>query len=214
MSLAGRLYGTMIEDPHNGAEGYAVRSLYFDTLNDKDFFEKEDGVELRRKIRIRIYHPEDDFAKLEIKQKTGAYQKKRSLKIRREDARMLTKGNYGVLLSYDDAFATECYGIMCTGMYRPKTIVEYKRRAFIAKENNIRVTFDNRIRATETSFDLFSGQLVMNPVFPDWETVLEVKFNGFLLSYIKETLNAAAKSELSVSKYCLARSSTLQYKYL
>ena len=26
------LQETMIQDPHNGAEGYTVRSLYFDTL--------------------------------------------------------------------------------------------------------------------------------------------------------------------------------------
>ena len=37
-------------------------------------------------------------------------------------------------------------------------------------------------------------------------TVLEVKFNGFLLSYIKDMLLPVQKSELSVSKYALARS--------
>ena len=42
----------MIQDPHNGAEGYTVRSLYFDTLENRDFMEKEDGVELRRKFRF------------------------------------------------------------------------------------------------------------------------------------------------------------------
>lgn len=53
--LSGRLAQVMIEDPHNGAEGYCVRSLYFDTLRDTDYEEKLDGLELRRKIRLRIY---------------------------------------------------------------------------------------------------------------------------------------------------------------
>ena len=36
-------FSAMIKpDPHNGTEGYRVRSLYFDTLNDRDFQEKED----------------------------------------------------------------------------------------------------------------------------------------------------------------------------
>ena len=39
--------------------------------------------------------------------------------------------------------------------------------------------------------------------------VLEVKYNGFLLSYIKDLLDQVERSELSVSKYCLARSVSL-----
>ena len=41
-----------------------IRSLYFDTINDKDYEEKEDGVRVRRKIRLRIYDADQDFAML------------------------------------------------------------------------------------------------------------------------------------------------------
>ncbi len=41
--------------------------------------------------------------------------------------------------------------------------------------------------------------------------VLEVKYNGFLLSYIKDLVSSANRSELSVSKYCLARSAGLKF---
>ena len=90
-------------------------------------------------------------------------------------------------------------------------MVEYQRKAFIAKENKIRVTFDSHIVATETCFDLFSGNLVMYPVLDPFNTVLEVKYNGFLLSYIKELVNRVDRSQLSVSKYCLARSAGLHF---
>ncbi len=63
-------------DPHNGVSGYAVRSLYFDTLQERDFYEKEDGLEIRRKIRLRTYSPTSDFAMLEMKQKQGDNQKR------------------------------------------------------------------------------------------------------------------------------------------
>lgn len=56
--FGGRLAEVMAQDVNNGNEGYVIRSLYFDTLEDQDFYEKEDGVEVRRKIRLRIYDPD------------------------------------------------------------------------------------------------------------------------------------------------------------
>ena len=209
--LSGRLASVMIQDGHNGADGYRIRSLYFDTVDEKDYTEKIDGVELRRKIRLRIYDPGADFAMLEMKQKEGNYQKKRSLRVRRQDAIELARGRYDSLLKYSDPFAAECYGVMRMQCYRPKTVVEYRRKAFVAKENKIRVTFDSEIRATETSSELFSPELNMWPVLDAFNGVLEVKYNGFMLSYIKNLIDGANRSELSVSKYCLARSASLKF---
>ncbi len=69
--------------------------------------------------------------------------------------------------------------------YRPKTVVEYDRFAFIAPENSIRITFDSGIRANEVNFNIFDRNLVLNSVMSPFAVVLEVKYNGFLLSYIK-----------------------------
>ena len=211
--LSGKLEQVMMQDAHNGVNGYTIRSMYFDSIDERDFREKIDGIELRRKIRLRIYDPNASFAMLEMKQKEGAYQKKRSLRIERKDALELTSGKYDSLLRYQDPFAAECYGMMQMYCYRPKTIVDYQRKAFIAKENKIRITFDHNIRATETNFDLFSANLNTYPVFDAFHCVLEVKYNGFLLSYIKDLVNGADRSALSVSKYCLARSASMKYGY-
>ncbi|MCI9449829.1 MAG: polyphosphate polymerase domain-containing protein [Clostridiales bacterium] len=202
----------MVQDPHNGVHGYIIRSLYFDTVYDSDYFEKLAGIETRRKIRLRIYDPNADFAMLEMKQKQGANQLKRSLKVSRNDAIALTNGDYSPLLSYRELFAAECYAMMTCRCYRPKTIVQYNRKAFIAKENKIRVTFDNKIAATESCFDLFSPKLNMNPVLDPFDVVLEVKFNGFLLDYIRRMINSIDRSELSVSKYVLALQNSYQTK--
>lgn len=195
----------MMQDTHNGARGYMVRSLYFDSIDDKDFYEKIYGLDPRRKIRLRYYGPPNEFAVLELKQKQGIYQVKKSLKINIKDAIELTKGNYSPLLAYSEPFAAECYGIMNIHAYRPKTIVEYSRKAFIARENKIRLTFDHNIRATESSFDIFSENLCMYPVLDIFNVVLEVKYDGFLLSYIKSFINSVDVSEISISKYCLGR---------
>ena len=201
--LSRHLDKIMLQDTHNGARGYLIRSLYFDSLDERDYQEKIDGMELRRKLRLRIYGPGDDFAMLEMKQKEGAYQKKRSLRVGRADALALAAGSYGCLLRYPDPFAAECYGLLHLWWYR--------RKAYIAKENNIRITFDHEIRATEACLDLFSPQLNLYPVLDPFNAVLEVKYNGFLLSYIKSAVNMADRSELSVSKYCLARSAGLKF---
>ena len=208
--LSRLLSQVMIVDEHNGAQGYRIRSLYFDTLEDGDYNDKIDGLELRRKIRLRIYDPEGDFAMLEMKQKEGPYQRKRSLRVTREEAERLCRGDYRPLQSREDPFAAECYGLMHCRCYRPKAVVEYRRQAYVARENHIRITLDSQIIATESSFDLFSPSLPMYAVMDPFHMVLEVKYNGFLLSYIKDLLDLVGRSELPVSKYCLARSVSLR----
>lgn len=212
IALSNRIEQVMLADPHNGTHGYVIRSLYFDTVYDGDYFEKLAGIETRRKIRLRCYDPNADYAMLEMKQKQGENQLKRSLRVSREDALKLVNGDYSPLLHYDEPFAAECYALMQCRCYRPKTIVEYNRKAFIAKENKIRVTFDNNIVSTESCFDIFSPKLNMNPVLDKYDVVLEVKFNGFLFDYIRKMINAVNRSELSVSKYVLARQNGYQTK--
>lgn len=211
--LSGYFSRFLIPDEHNGWDGYTVRSLYFDTPEERDYFEKEDGIEIRRKIRLRVYNPSDDFAALEMKQKQGTNQLKRSLRIQRKDAERLIQGDYRILLHYPEDFAAECYGIMEMFAYRPKSVIEYRRKAFVAKENRIRLTFDHHIAACETNFNIFSHNLALNPVWEPYLVVFEVKYNGFLLSYIRDAINYCEKSELSVSKYCVGRSTSLHYVY-
>lgn len=200
-------------DPHNGFNGYPVRSLYFDTPHERDFVEKLWGTDPRRKVRLRVYSPQADFALLELKQKQGENQRKRGLRVSRQEAERIIAGDLSPLLEHPEPFAAEIHALMSINGYRPKTIVEYQRRAFVAQENKIRVTLDSEIRATELCFDIFSSQLCMYPVFDPFNTVLEVKYDGFLLSYVRDVLNTVDKSELSVSKYCLARNVAMGYQF-
>ncbi len=200
-------------DSNSKGDGYMIRSLYFDSLDDKDYEEKEAGVELRSKIRLRNYGPDMDFAMLEMKQKQGVMQKKRSLKLKREDAKQMTLGNYSVLFKYDNPFAAECFAIMNMLCYRPKAVVTYQRKAFVANENKIRITFDHNIRGTESNFNIFSKDILENNILHSDLVVLEVKFNGFLLSYIKDMLKEVDRSETSVSKYCLGRTVSKHYLF-
>lgn len=210
----GLLSNVMEEDKHSKEnEYYQVRSLYFDSIDDRDYQEKLDGVAIRRKLRLRNYGPNSQFALLEMKQKQGEYQKKRSLKLPKEDALQLIKGNYSILLTYKEEFAKECYAVMTMNCYRPATVITYHRKAFIAKENKIRITFDYNIVANENEFNIFTYKINEYPVFNPYIVILEVKYNGFLLAYIKEIINQCGKSEISMSKYCLGRTISKHYVY-
>jgi hypothetical protein len=191
-----------------------VRSLYFDTIYDKDYEEKQNGIKNRRKIRLRIYDVNDNFAMLEMKQKDGEYQLKKSLKLNKEDSIELINGNYSVLLKYKEEFAKQCYAIMNMECYKPKTVVEYKRKAFIADVNNIRITFDSDIRTNEINYNIFDKNLILNDTLNRPDIILEVKYNNFLLSYIKDFIEKVEKSETSISKYSIARATTKYYIYM
>ena len=196
----------LMTDRFSADGSYTVRSLYFDTLDDKDFFDKITEQNYRRKIRLRIYSPADQTVKLELKQKENTYQKKRSLMISRPDALNLIAGNFSVLLQYSEPFAAELYFIMTSEGYRPKTMIEYQRRAFIAKENNIRLTFDSKIMATEGNLDLFAEEPGYAPVFDPNRVIFEVKYDRFLLGYIADLLQQIDRKNITASKYCMGRS--------
>lgn len=200
-----KLAEVMHLDSHGDSEGYSIRSLYFDSLHNRDFTEKEDGIELRRKIRLRNYSPYSDFAMLEMKQKQGQYQKKRSLKLNKEDALELINANYSVLLKQNTDFANECFYMMNQFQYRPKAVVTYKRKAFVAKENSIRITFDHHLKGTESYYNIFDPNINENYIMDPYLAVMEVKFNGFILSYIKDVIDMVDLPETSVSKYYKGR---------
>lgn len=183
--------------------GYLVRSLYFDSVYDNDYFDKVNGLECRKKVRLRIYDPHQETVKLELKQKQGSAQNKRSLIISRELAKELIAGSYSGLLDIDSELAAQFYLIMEQGVYRPKCIVEYKRIAFAEDTNNIRVTFDSEIGVSHMYQDFFKENIALIPVRQ--EPVLEVKYNGFLLSGVKQMLEFADASELAISKYLMCR---------
>lgn len=203
--IRSKLENVLQGDSFNGSNAYLVRSLYFDSISDKDYFDKQIGTDYHKKIRIRIYDPKSTKAKLELKEKSGSMQRKRSLSICKEDAIELINRNYEVLKNYEEDLANELYMIMSTDLYVPRCIVEYDRIAFGVTENNTRITIDSRVRSNEGNFDLFSENLQTYPVMHNDDVILEVKYNNFLLSYVKDVIKCINKIEMSASKYCMAR---------
>lgn len=192
-------------DKNNKEYGYRIRSLYFDSINNCDYFSKMDGEEIRKKIRLRIYDTNTDTVKLEIKRKLNISQIKETTTISKEDAIMLINKDYSVLLKYDNQTAHSAYNIMTVEQYQPVVLVDYNRRAYIHNENNIRVTLDSDIRSNEFDFNMFSEDVIMTPVVDYYNALLEVKFDGELFCWISQALTDLDTTNQSLSKYCTSR---------
>ncbi|MGL5152317.1 MAG: polyphosphate polymerase domain-containing protein [Clostridium sp.] len=193
------------EDKNNGIDGYNIRSLYFDSRRNDDYYSKKSGEEIRKKIRLRIYSLDTEYVKLEIKRKININQIKETVTITREDAKALINKDYSVLLKYKEKTAETIYNIMTVHQYEPVVVIDYKRVAYLHKENSIRVTFDSDIRSSETNFDIFSKDLPMVPIFDQYHMVLEVKYDGDFFCYITSILNGDDVVHQSLSKYCQGR---------
>jgi len=108
--LAHMLRQCMQTDPNAGADGlYWIRSLYFDSRDNRDYTEKISGCADRKKLRLRLYDTAASAVKLELKNKAGSHVFKESLTLAREDARGLLGGAGVPLLGYDSAVARKVY---------------------------------------------------------------------------------------------------------
>lgn len=209
-TLKERLGIILKEDSHNGENGYIVRSVYFDSNGNKDYRAKVDGIDNRKKIRLRIYNPDDNYIKLELKEKVNGRQRKRSISITRDEAVRMLKGDYGFLFENSDNLARTLYYYMTKEMYRPKCMIEYDRYAFIYDVNEIRITFDSNLRATLDYMSFLEHDVVWMPAGAKSHITMEVKYNEFLISGVKNAISNRMAIVTSNSKYCKARE-TLKY---
>ena len=187
-------------------EGYRVRSLYFDSIDDECLYQKQSGNLLRKKIRLRTYGDDaNNIVKFEIKRKHGEIIKKDVANISKEDAKEVCLGNYAILLDKNDPVLNEIYTTFVTKLYKPKVIVEYKRVAFVSPVSNIRVTFDQDLHSNINHLDLFSAVKELMPVILEGKQILEIKYDEFFPGYLKNVLSAVSSERMAISKYTLAR---------
>jgi hypothetical protein len=185
-------------------DGYMIRSLYFDSVDDIDYYDKLGGELNRKKIRMRIYEYTGKLIKLEMKAKYDYHQLKESLIINKSDANELIKGNYDVLLKYKDDLAKRLYVILRESYYQPKEIIEYRRIAYKGKTTT-RITFDMDIKTSSDINSFFNKEINYLDVTTKKDVVLEVKFDRFLEPYIANILDKYVSRGQSVSKYVMGR---------
>lgn len=202
--LQARLAAVMQPDPHTGPDGcYHIRSLYFDTADDRILREKLDGLSRREKYRIRIYNGDDRFIRLEKKIKLGGLGAKLSAILTRQEVLCIQRGEIDFLLRRSEPVLRELYAAMRYDGLRPKTLVDYTRRPFVYPPGNVRVTLDYDVRTGLNCHDLFAE----TPTLPaaDGAIILEVKYDSFLPDVIRSAVQLGSASESAFSKYAACR---------
>jgi len=207
IELKTRLLQTMDLDEHARRRGgsYHIRSLYFDDAVDSAVRDKLDGVEERKKFRIRIYNFSDREIFLECKQKSGPYIKKYGAKIDRALCDEICAGYWTNLLYHEAPICRELYYQMSCRFLRPSVIVDYVRTPFVAQYQDVRITFDDELRTGVFSTDLFDPNLPTVPALDSYDLILEVKFNEFLPDYYLRLIQTDYALRSAASKYVICR---------
>lgn len=182
---------------------YFVRSMYFDSPDDVDYFDKQGGEMIRKKLRLRIYDINSDYAKIEIKGKYDYHQLKESLVVSKEVAKRIINGEYSDLLTMNNDLAKRIYVLFQSG-YRPKVIIEYDRAAYITTTTT-RITFDFNIKKSRDFEKFYTNDINYLELTNPNDVVLEVKFDRFLEPYISKILEKYTSRYQSVSKYVMGR---------
>ena len=202
--LRQRLRAIMESDPHAIDGKYHIRSLYFDNLEDKALREKIDGVNMREKFRIRLYNCNSSLINLEKKSKKNGLGTKYSAKLSAEETQKIVEGEIDWMLQSENSLIQELYCKMRYQGMRPKTIVDYIREPFIFRPGNVRVTLDYDIRTGLHSTDLLNPDAVTIPA-GDAPLLIEVKWDEFLPSIIREAVSLPNRRVGAFSKYAQCR---------
>ncbi|MCL2814168.1 MAG: polyphosphate polymerase domain-containing protein [Oscillospiraceae bacterium] len=207
--LKSRLRALLKPDPFADGEGkYFVRSLYFDTYEDKALYEKLDGVPFRYKYRLRFYNFDTSVIKLENKIRRYNCARKISCAVTKEESLKLLNCEYEFLKDLDDPvkFAF-CKDFLSEGL-TAKTIVDYVRTPFVYPHGNVRVTIDSDIKSSvgqSRLAEIFSPTTPTVSVFPEERCVLEVKYDEFLPDFIHKIIQTEVAMTSSFSKYASCR---------
>ena len=185
---------------------YLIRSLYFDDINSTAYYEKIDGVEYRKKYRIRLYNNDTSFIRLECKYKHENKTSKDQILIDKSICDRIINGNIEQLDISNDNLLTKFVLDYRLNNLRPAIIVDYKRLAYTYPVSDIRITFDSKIRSGRYNYNLYDSELTTYKIIDDNEVVLEVKFNEILPESIAIILSTVPMIRQAFSKFAICRS--------
>ncbi len=189
----------------NAADGrYLIRSLYFDNISDKALREKLDGVNRREKFRIRYYNGNTDQIHLEKKSKWNGLGTKDRTLLMADEAQRIVDGDLSWMIGSDRPLVQELYVKMNSQGLRPKTIVDYTREPFVYAPGNVRVTLDYNIRTGLLCTDFLNPDCITIPAGVG-ETILEVKWDEYLPSVIRDAVQLGSRQLSAFSKYAACR---------
>lgn len=202
--LRGLLKTLLLPDENMKDEkGYYIRSMYFDDYMNSCATDKEDGVRLRKKFRIRIYDESDKQIKLERKSKFDSFISKISASLTREEYQRILHNDYSFLPFMKKEVCMDLFCANKTKLMHPTVIVDYQREAYMLREGNVRITFDKHLQAGMHCMNMFDSDLILTSVLPNNILILEVKYDDYLPDFVKRILKGHTKNYSAISKFLI-----------
>jgi hypothetical protein len=195
---------------HDAIPEYTVRSIYFDTPSLDALYEKEEGLEIRKKLRIRAYNTREQNKGVffEIKRKYGN-------KIGKNRAYVPLSDYENILLEgLDDANTSTIPQSHQDDLRRflfhmhkkkqePVNLIVYEREAYHGRyDPGIRITFDKNIRSQlHPSRDALFANHDLQPIWPQ-HFILEIKYyDAPMPSWAKNIVDRFQLQASALSKY-------------
>jgi hypothetical protein len=200
----------LLPDEHALNNGrYTISSLYYDSPGLRCYWEKLDGLKVRRKLRIRRYEngsvlTEETPVYLEIKQRVDRVTQKRRVLLPYGDAvRLCNDRQIPVHAPDDGAVIEEIFGLLCRYNLQPASIVRYDRQAFTGTDYDIglRVTFDTSLSSQSHRLHLHEAPAGL-PVLRPGLVVMEIKVNERIPYWLTDMIAAHNLQLVRFSKYC------------
>ncbi|WP_226668798.1 polyphosphate polymerase domain-containing protein [Metabacillus litoralis] len=203
--LRNKLKHYMNVDPHANDDGkYLIRSVYFDNFDNKVLNQKKEGFYDRDKFRVRLYDFNMKFLHLEKKSKRNNLTFKQKCQITAEEYEQMRVGNINWMENDTRSLIRDLYYQSILFQLKPLTVVDYEREVFIYQYGNVRVTFDSSIKTSLRNNDVLNPHLAMVETNPDI-VILEVKYDEFLPTVIKQLLQIGHRRMGTYSKYQISR---------
>lgn len=198
---------------HSGIHQYTVRSIYLDSHDMECYTQKESGIKLRRKLRIRGYNQYHAQSKVifEIKRKIGGRIKKhRSMVYFENMEEVLRYGNledHIIRGNREDALddARRFFYHLKKKQYTPSNLVVYEREAYFGRlDGGVRITFDKNIRSKVfPEYGELYNNNELKPLFNN-HFVMEIKYyTNQMPTWAKSIVQEFRLRNDAISKYTI-----------
>ena len=178
---------------------YTISNLYYDSENDACIRWSIEKPEYKEKLRIRTYEKDQSNPTVfvELKRKAEGIVYKRRILTDYEDALRLCSG--AAVVQQDQIRREIGYFVQ---FYKPipKLYLAYDRRAFCGKREELRITFDRKIRFRTQQLSLRSSSLD-EVILPSAQVLMEIKVNGAMPFWLSRILSILEIYPTSYSKY-------------
>ncbi len=203
--------GELLEpDPNAGPGGiYRISSTYYDSDGWDCFWEKVEGLKVRRKLRVRRYEDAaDGHGLVEIKQRIDRTVQKRRTRLPLETVFRILPSPSGAAREdpgslIEDPVVAEALWLVAAYDLKPKINIRYQRRAYHAVHDpGLRITIDTRLVCRLHDLDWTGDPDGEVNFLPADFSVLEIKFNHSVPLWLTTWVGHFECELRRLSKYC------------